>query len=72
MIAPKTVYVSEKGNPPPDFRLARDPLISRIETLLAEERDAVRRRDWPAARSAAEERVTLQETRRRATVRRLS
>ncbi len=72
MIALKTVYVPDTGNPPPDFRSAQDSLLFRIEKLLAEERDAVRRRDWPAARSAAEERVALQETRQRATARRLS
>lgn len=48
------------------------PLASRIEKLALEERDAVRRRDWPAARSAAEERAILQEARHRATVRRLA
>ncbi len=48
------------------------PLASRIEKLALEERDAVRRRDWPAARSAAEERAVLQEACHRAAVRRLA
>lgn len=46
-------------------------LVSRIEKLALEERDAVRRRDWPAARTAAQERLTLQEARHRAAARRL-
>lgn len=57
-------------------RLAGSPeptaLTSRIEKLSLEERDAVRRRDWPAARSAAEERASLQEARQRAAARRLA
>jgi hypothetical protein len=44
----------------------------RIEKLAREERDAVRRRDWSAARSAARERVALQEARQRAAARRLA
>lgn len=48
------------------------PLTSRIEKLALEERDAVRRRDWPAAHSAAEERAVLQEARQRALARRLA
>lgn len=72
MIAPKTVYVPEKGNPPPDSRSAQDPLTARIEKLALQERDAVRRRDWPAARSAAEERAALQEARGRAAAKRLA
>ncbi|MEW6635611.1 MAG: hypothetical protein AB1425_02230 [Actinomycetota bacterium] len=40
-------------------------LTSRIEKLLLEERDAVRRRDWSAAKSAAEERAVLQAARQR-------
>lgn len=47
-------------------------LTTRIEKLALEERDAVRRRDWPAARSAAEERATLQEAQHRAAARRLA
>ena len=46
-------------------------LASRIEKLALEERDAVRRRDWSAARSAAQERAVLQEARHRAAARRL-
>jgi hypothetical protein len=46
-------------------------LTSRIEKLAVEERDAVRRRDWSAARSAARERAALQEARQRAAARRL-
>lgn len=49
-----------------------DALISRIEKLALEERDAVRRRDWSAARSAAQERAALQEARHRAAARRLT
>lgn len=41
------------------------PLASRIERLETEERDAVRRRDWSAARSIALERVALKETHHR-------
>ncbi|MGH3086315.1 MAG: DUF305 domain-containing protein [Rubrobacteraceae bacterium] len=43
-------------------------LTSRIEKLALEERDAVRHRDWSAARSAAQERVALQEARHRAAI----
>lgn len=46
-------------------------LNSRIEKLSLEERDAVRRRDWSAARSTAQERAVLQEARHRAAARRL-
>lgn len=46
-------------------------LTSRIQQLALEERDAVRRRDWSAARSAAQERAALQEARQRAAARRL-
>ena len=49
-----------------------DPLSFRIEKLALEKRDAVRRRDWPAARSAAEEKTVLQEARHRAAARRLA
>ena len=48
------------------------PITSRIEKLALEERDAVRRRDWPAARSAAEEKAVLQEASHRAAARRLA
>lgn len=41
------------------------PLASRIERLETEERDAVRRRDWSAARSIALERVALKEAHHR-------
>ena len=47
-------------------------LTSRIEKLTLEERDAVRRRDWSAARSAAQERLVLQKARHRAAARRLA
>ena len=40
-------------------------LDSRIKRLEIEERDAVRRRDWSAARSIALERVGLLEARRK-------
>ena len=45
------------------------PLTTRIRCLELEERDAVRRRDWSAARSIALERVTLKEARRKALTR---
>ncbi|BBL79463.1 hypothetical protein RxyAA322_13170 [Rubrobacter xylanophilus] len=45
-------------------------LTSRIEKLALEELDAVRRRDWSAAKSAAQERAALQEARHRAIARR--
>lgn len=47
-------------------------LTTRIGKLALEERDAVRRRDWPAARSAAEEKAALQEAYHRAVARRLT
>lgn len=40
-------------------------LASRIEQLEIEERDAVRRRDWSAARSIALERAALKEAQHR-------
>lgn len=46
-------------------------LSFRIEKLSLEERDAVRRRDWSAARSTAQERAVLQEAHHRAAARRL-
>lgn len=58
----------------PSGQTAREsagPLTTRIEKLALEERDAVRRRDWPAARCAAEERAALQEARQRSAARRL-
>jgi hypothetical protein len=72
MIAPRPVYVPDTQNPPLNSLSIRDPLISRIEKLALEERDAVRRRDWSAARSAAQERAALQEARHRAAGRRLA
>lgn len=72
MIALKTVYVTGMGNSPPNWQSVRDPLTSRIEKLALEERDAVRRRDWSAARSAAAERAALQEARQRAAARRFA
>jgi hypothetical protein len=47
-------------------------LCSRIEKLALQERDAVRRRDWSAARSTAVERLALQAARHRAAARRLA
>lgn len=47
-------------------------LTTRIGKLALEERDAVHRRDWPAARSAAEERAALQEAHHRVAARRLA
>lgn len=72
MIALKTVYVTGTGNPPSNWQSTTHPLTSRIAKLALEERDAVRRRDWPAARSAAQERAALQEARQRAAARRLA
>lgn len=45
-------------------------LDSRIERLEMEERDAVRRRDWSAARSIAVERTALKDVRQRTRARR--
>lgn len=72
MIAPRPVYVPDTQNSPLNSLSIRDPLISRIEKLALEEGDAVRRRDWSAARSAAQERAALQEARHRAAGRRLA
>lgn len=47
-----------------------DPLALRIERLELEERDAVRRRDWSAARSITLEKATLKEARHRTIARR--
>lgn len=46
------------------------PLVSRIEQLEIEERDAIRRRDWSTARGIAQERVALKEAHHRALARR--
>ena len=73
MLALKRVYVPDAHNPPPiSPLLARSSLASREEKLALQERDAVRRSDWSAARSAAEERTILQEARHRAAARRLA
>ena len=71
MIAPRTVRPPDTYNTlaPP---LVRDPLSCRISDLAKQERDAVRRRDWSAARIVAEERVALQAARQRVTARRLA
>lgn len=60
------------GQAPHPVSEPASPLASRIEKLALEERDAVRRRDWPAARSAAEERALLQDARHRAAAKRLA
>ena len=60
------------GQSPRPALESSDPLASRIERLALEERDAVRRRDWPAAKSAAEEKAVLQEAHQRAAARRLA
>ncbi len=60
------------GQAPHPVSEPASPLASRIEKLALEERDAVRRRDWPAARSAAEEKAILQEAHHRAAARRLA
>ena len=60
------------GQSPRPAPESSDPLASRIERLALEERDAVRRRDWPAAKSAAEEKAVLQEAHQRAAARRLA
>lgn len=67
----KTSKVSA-GRPSPPGSAALGTLISRIGKLALQERDAVRRRDWPAARSAAEERTALQEARQVSVARRLA
>jgi len=46
------------------------PLVSRIEQLEIEERDAIRRRDWSTARGIAQERAALKEAHHRALARR--
>jgi hypothetical protein len=43
-------------------------LDSRIEGLDLDERDAIRRRDWPAARNIVLVRAPLKETRQRTAV----
>lgn len=45
-------------------------LDTRIERLEMEERDAVRRRDWSAARSIAVKRTALKDVRQRTRARR--
>lgn len=52
-----------------DFGRLAGILATRIERLTLEERDAVRRRDWSAARTSAEERAILQEAHHRALAR---
>lgn len=54
---------------PPD---GPGPLSSRIKKLARRERDAGQREDWSAARSAAEERMALQEARQIEAARRLA
>lgn len=46
------------------------PLVSRIEQLELEERDAIRRRDWSTARGITQERAALKEAHHRALARR--
>ena len=60
------------GQSPRPAPESSDALSSSIERLALEERDAVRRRDWPAAKSAAEEKAVLQEAHQRAAARRLA
>lgn len=71
MIATKTTRPPDTYDTPSSL-LVRDPLSRRISDLVRQERDAVRRRDWSAARIAAEERVALQTARHRAIARRLA
>lgn len=71
MIAPKTVRPPDTHNTSLPPRV-RDPLSRRISDLARQERDAVRRRDWSAARVAAQERASLQAVRQRAEARRLA
>lgn len=47
-------------------------LDSKIRDLASQERDAVRRRDWSAARTVAEEKATLQVARQSALAKRLA
>lgn len=49
---------------------AAGSLVSRIEQLELEERDAIRRRDWSTARGIAQERAALKEAHYRALARR--
>lgn len=58
------------GGKRPATGMGSGPLVLRIERLELEERDAVRRRDWSAARSIALERATLKEAHHRASARR--
>lgn len=71
MIAPKTARPPDTHNTLNPTHVG-DPLSRRILDLALQERDAVRRRDWSAARTAAEERVALQTARQRAQARRLA
>lgn len=71
MIASTAVRPPDKRSAPPPPHV-RDPLSRRISDLARQERDAVRGRDWSAARTAAEERVALQTARQRAQARRLA
>ena len=52
-----------------DFERTTGVLATRIERLVLEERDAVRRRDWSAARASVQERAILQEAHHRALAR---
>ncbi len=72
MIDRRTKCTSDVQNPEVHPASARDPLVIRVGDLILQERDAVRRRDWPAARVAAEKRVALQTARQRAAARRLT
>jgi hypothetical protein len=72
MIDRRTKCASDAQNPEVHPASARDPLVIRVGDLILQERDAVRRRDWSAARAAAEERVALQTARQRAAARQLA
>jgi hypothetical protein len=68
MIVRKAVCAQDaRGQPPMP---AADPFSFGIKRFAWEEGEAVRRKDWSAARGAAIKRVILQEARARVLVRR--
>jgi len=72
MTSTGTTRVPGTSDPPPIYPTTRHPLFSRSEDLLAQERDAIRRKDWSTARIAAEERTALQEVRQNVAARRFA
>ena len=72
MTAPEKSRVFEAHDTRAPSPSREDPLSRKIEDLAHQERDAVRRRDWSAARVAAKERASLQAVRQRAEAKRLA